>query len=77
MLLIKSTGDASYKNIVDMLDEVLINDVKKYAIAKPEPAELAWLKEHLQELADVRMCEFEDDFFIEHCALKIEYLFSR
>ena len=47
MLLIKSTGDASYKNIVDMLDEVLINDVKKYAIAKPEPAELAWVKEHL------------------------------
>jgi biopolymer transport protein ExbD len=47
MLLIKSTGDASYKNIVDMLDEVLINDVKKYAIAKPEPAKLAWLKEHL------------------------------
>ena len=47
MLLIKSTGDASYKNIVDMLDEVLISDVKKYAIAKPEPAELAWVKEHL------------------------------
>jgi len=79
MLLIKSTGDASYKNIVDMLDEVLINDVKKYAIAKPEPAELAWLKEHCRNwrMCELRMCEFEDDFFIEHCALKIEYLFSR
>lgn len=47
MLLIKSTGDASYKNIVDMLDEVLINDVKKYAVSKPEAAELAWVKDHL------------------------------
>ncbi len=47
MLLIKSTADASYKNIVDMLDEVLINDVKKYAIAKPNPEELAWVKDHL------------------------------
>jgi len=47
MLLIKSTGDASYKNIVDVLDEVLINDVKKYAVSKPEAAELAWVKDHL------------------------------
>ncbi len=47
MLLIKSTADASYKNIVDMLDEVLINDVIKYAIAKPNPEELAWVKDHL------------------------------
>ena len=47
MLLIKSTHDASYKNVVDILDEVLINDVKKYAIAKTDAAELAWIKDHL------------------------------
>ena len=44
MLLIKSTDDASYKNVVDILDEVLINDVKKYAIVKIEADELAWIK---------------------------------
>ena len=47
MLLIKSTGDASYKNIVDILDEALINDVKRYAIVTTEAAELAWVNDHL------------------------------
>ena len=28
MLLIKSTEDASYSNVIDVLDEVLINNVK-------------------------------------------------
>ena len=32
MLIIKPTGDASYKNVVDVMDEVLINDVKHYAV---------------------------------------------
>ena len=32
MLLIKADKNASYQNIVDILDEVMINDVKKYAL---------------------------------------------
>lgn len=32
MLLIKSSADASYKNIVNMLDETLINAVGRYAM---------------------------------------------
>lgn len=35
MLLIKPTDEASYKNLLALLDEVLINNVKKYAIATP------------------------------------------
>ena len=46
MLLIKATDDAQYENIVEMLDETLINDVKKYAIVKIEPEEKKWLSEH-------------------------------
>ena len=34
MLLIKATAKAKYENIVAMLDEALINNVKKYAISK-------------------------------------------
>ena len=47
MLLIKSTEEASYRNVIDILDEVLINDVKKYAIVKTEAAEIAWIKDQL------------------------------
>ncbi|HEY0751115.1 MAG TPA: hypothetical protein VGD26_08165 [Chitinophagaceae bacterium] len=32
MLLIKPTQYATYQNLVSALDEVLINDIKKYAI---------------------------------------------
>src|SRR4030095_5731697 len=39
MLLIKPTDDAAYGNVVDMLDEVMINDVRHYAIIKLEPSE--------------------------------------
>jgi hypothetical protein len=41
MLLIKATSGASYKNVINALDEVLINDVKKYALVKPEPQEIS------------------------------------
>ena len=34
MLLIKPLGVASYKNLIDALDEALINDVKRYAIVE-------------------------------------------
>jgi biopolymer transport protein ExbD len=46
MLLIKATDDANYENVIDMLDEALINDVKKYAILKMEPEEKKWLHDH-------------------------------
>lgn len=46
MLLIKPAKGASYKNIIDLLDEILINDVKKYAIVAPAKEETAWLEQH-------------------------------
>jgi biopolymer transport protein ExbD len=46
MLLIKPGNTASYKNIIDALDETMINAVKKYTILSADPAEAAWLKEH-------------------------------
>jgi biopolymer transport protein ExbD len=47
MLLIKSTEEASYRNVIDVLDEALINNVKKYVIVKTEDAEIAWIKNQL------------------------------
>ena len=44
MLLMKPLPAASYRNIVDALDEVLINDMKKYAIVEPSPEETAWME---------------------------------
>lgn len=44
MLLIKPTGEASYKNVVDMLDEITINMVKRYAVIKISYEEINWLK---------------------------------
>lgn len=46
MMLIKSTKETSYKNVIDVLDETMINDVRKYALVKIEPEELAWIKGH-------------------------------
>jgi biopolymer transport protein ExbD len=45
MLLIKSTDETPYKNVIDALDETMINDVRKYALVKMEKEEVAWLKE--------------------------------
>ena len=39
VVLIKPTSEASYKNIVNILDEMLINDVKKYVLMEPSPQE--------------------------------------
>ena len=39
MLLIKPTEEAAYGDVVDLFDEVLINDVRRYAILRLEPAE--------------------------------------
>ncbi|MES1222799.1 MAG: biopolymer transporter ExbD [Bacteroidota bacterium] len=32
MLIIKATKEANYKNLMDVLDEILINDVRHYAV---------------------------------------------
>jgi hypothetical protein len=32
VVVIKPNKDATYKNTVDMLDEMLINDIKRYAL---------------------------------------------
>jgi len=46
MLLIKPSKDANFNVLVNMLDEVIINDVKKYALVDVSEAELEWLKHH-------------------------------
>jgi biopolymer transport protein ExbD len=43
MLIIKPTGSSSYKQVVDILDEVAINGIKKYAIVKLSTEEMSWL----------------------------------
>jgi biopolymer transport protein ExbD len=49
MLLIKPGQQASYKNVIDALDETMINAVKKYTILKPEPQEIEWMKNKQQQ----------------------------
>jgi len=44
MLLIKPATNASYKNLIDALDEVMINDVRKYAVLEPDLQENMFLK---------------------------------
>lgn len=44
MMMIKPGSQASYKNVIDAMDETLINDVRKYAILKPGPEEKAFLE---------------------------------
>jgi biopolymer transport protein ExbD len=46
MVLVKSSSEASYKQVVDVLDEMAINQVKKYAVIKPAQGELDWVKTH-------------------------------
>lgn len=43
MLLIKASEDAVYSNVIDMLDEALINDIKKYAVLKLSEQEIKYL----------------------------------
>lgn len=43
MLLIKPGKDAVYSNVIDMLDEALIHDIKKYAVLKPGEEERKYL----------------------------------
>ena len=44
MLLIKPTSKSVYKNVVDVLDEAVINDVKKYAIIEPANEEINYIR---------------------------------
>jgi len=44
MLLIKPSSKAIYRNVIDMLDEALINELKKYTIIEPNPEEKMFLK---------------------------------
>ncbi|OLY91005.1 Biopolymer transport protein ExbD/TolR [Cnuella takakiae] len=46
VLLIKPSEQSSYKNLVDLLDEVMINGVTRYAIVAPDPAETAFMDAH-------------------------------
>lgn len=43
MVMIKAGKNASYKNVVDVLDEMLINGVKKYVLLSSEPEETIFL----------------------------------
>jgi biopolymer transport protein ExbD len=43
MVLIKPNKDTNYENVINVLDEILIHDVKKYAIVKLEQEENAFL----------------------------------
>lgn len=44
MVLIKADDKANYKNVVDIMDEMLINDVDRYAMVDITPAEQNFLK---------------------------------
>jgi biopolymer transport protein ExbD len=43
MVIIKPTQDATYKNTVDMLDEMKIDDVKRYALVDITPDEYKFI----------------------------------
>lgn len=44
MLIIKATDEANYQNVIKAFDEALINVVKKYALVKINPAEIAYIR---------------------------------
>jgi len=44
MVLIKATTAANYKNVVDIMDEMLINHIDRYAIVDITPVEQDYLK---------------------------------
>ena len=40
ILVIKPTPESTYKNFIDAMDEVLINDCQHYFVAEPAPGEM-------------------------------------
>jgi biopolymer transport protein ExbD len=46
VVLIKPGKNAAYKNLVDVLDEMTIHEVKRYAIVVPGSYDLEFLKKH-------------------------------
>lgn len=46
VVLIKPTTFSSYKNVVDILDEMVINGVTRYVLMEPAPGELTLLNGH-------------------------------
>ena len=44
MVIIKPDKDATYKNTVDMLDEMKIDDVKRYALVDISPTEYGYIQ---------------------------------
>lgn len=44
VVLIKPSQQSQYKNVVDLLDEILIANIKRYAIVDIEPQDVALLK---------------------------------
>lgn len=46
MVLIKPAEQSRYSNVVDALDEMLLHNVKRYAVVDAGPVEEAYLKQH-------------------------------
>jgi hypothetical protein len=44
VMIIKPTPDATYKNTVDILDEMTINEIKRYAMVDISPTEQELIK---------------------------------
>lgn len=43
VIIIKAGNEATYKNTVDLLDEMLINDIKRYALVDITPQDMAFV----------------------------------
>ena len=44
MVIIKPTREASYKNTIQIFDEMNINAVKRYALVDVDPGEFSWIQ---------------------------------
>jgi len=46
MIILKPSPEASYKNTIQILDEMNINAVKRYALVDIDPDEYKWVRSH-------------------------------